>query len=685
MDPTDTPTKGSTSRRVSSSHTSTPKRASGSADVPATGVVEDKELEERRNAIAKSLANAGHNLEFDQLLDFLGLNDDYATFGKSMGQKISDLVEQAPAVVGAKIYPTRLARHSSEGDPTYEFINPQTLAEKTLVSCFAPLLEKMIRSSGDGSQIMPRRYKFVDHQNSAVSGTRIKPDGVVYYGQHRSPVFKSAHIALEAKVSQCDGQVPAKHLGQMGDYALHIWNAQPTRTFVPVLYLHGPFMSLFIFARSGYHRVELGAMCYKSCAKTRAEAGKLYMPYNDLAFLLSLPPQMFGHFVDVSAPVDLLNFSDEPLTKTIAGASAEKDGYVDISDRIKRRVHIHRRLAYLFRTRFESKRAFLKISWTPINRLPECAIYDYIASQGVSGVPRVFKSGILVKDLFGYRAEYLILEDCGQTIDEHFSRPSANEDDRDDCGRLLNAVITRATSILDCAETVGVLHRDISAGNIAVRSGGAGGEWDVRVIDWGYAKFLPSVPTEKLEELAAKWSFDLESVIENEDGHDSITGTPLFMSTRVLLSSKRRGIFDDLESLLYVVLYALWKMEPALVGTPDGFLHFSDRSMALARIACLMRPKAYPKLFGVRECPANLNVLLDKLYQLVCYEGSTFVPVKHLAGKMFERTPDRSPLKEIGGGGSPDLKRKADDGSGAGSDGGSPSDSQGARGMVIDA
>ncbi|KAJ2307077.1 hypothetical protein IWW55_001147 [Coemansia sp. RSA 2706] len=681
MDPADTPTKGSTS------HTSTPKRASGSADVPATGVVEDKELEERRNAIAKSLANAGHNLGFDQLLHLLKLNADYATFGTSMRQKISDLVEQAPAVVGGKIYPTRPARHSSEGDPAYEFSNPQTLAEKTLVSCFAPLLEKMIRSSGDGSQIMPRRYKFVDHQNSAVSGTRIKPDGVVYYGQHRSPVFKSAHIALEAKVSQCDGQVPAKHLGQMGDYALHIWNAQPTRTFVPVLYLHGSSLSLFIFARSGYYRVELGAMCYKSCAKTRDEADDLYLPYNDLAFLLSLPPQRFGHFVDVSAPVNLLSFSDEPLTKTIAGASAEKDGYVDISDRIERRVHIHRRLAYLFRTRFESKRAFLKISWTPINRLPECAIYDYIASQGVSGVPRVFKSGILVKDLFGYRAEYLILEDCGQTIDEHFSRPSTDGKIRDDRGRLLNAVITRATSILDCAETAGVLHRDISAGNIAVRSGRArgSGEWDVRVIDWGYAKFLPSVPTEKLEELAAKWSFDLESVIENEDEHDSITGTPLFMSTRVLLGSKRRGIFDDLESLLYVVLYALWKMEPALVGTPDGFLHFSDRSMALARIACLMRPKAYPKLFGVRECPANLNELLDKLYQLVCYEGSSFIPGEQLEDSEFERTPDRSLLMEIGGGGSPDLKRKADDGSGAGSDGGSPGDSQGARGMVIDA
>ncbi|KAJ2297195.1 hypothetical protein IWW54_006821, partial [Coemansia sp. RSA 2705] len=79
-------------------------------------------------------------------------------------------------------------------------------------------------------------------------GTSIKSDGIVYYGQHELPEFKSVHIALEAKVSQCGVHVPAKHLGQMGDYALHIWNTQPTRTFVSVLYWHGPFLSLFIFA-----------------------------------------------------------------------------------------------------------------------------------------------------------------------------------------------------------------------------------------------------------------------------------------------------------------------------------------------------------------------------------------------------------------------------------------------------
>ncbi|KAJ2738384.1 hypothetical protein H4R23_001183 [Coemansia sp. Cherry 401B] len=539
------------------SYSDTPERASGSADVPATGVVEDKVLEERRNAITKSLANAGHNLGFDKLLHLLKLNADYATFGTSMRQKIADLVEQAPAVVGGKIYSTRPARHSSEGDPTYEFGSPQPLTEKALVSCFAPLLEKMICSSDDGSQIMPQRYTVNDHHEFADMGTIIKPGGVVCYRHHGLPGFKSAHIALEAKVSQCDGQAPAKHLGQMGDYALHIWDAQPTRTFVPVLYLHGPFISLFIFTRSGYHQVELGAMFYKSCAKTRTEADKLYLPYIKFAFLLDLPPQRFRHFVDVSTSVNSLNFSDGPLTKTIAGASAEKDGYVDISDHIERRVHIHRRLAYLFRMQFESKRAVLKISWTPINRLPECAIYDHISTRE------------------------------------------------------------------------------------------------------GYTKFLPNAPTKNLEELAAKWLFDFESVIENKDKHDLITGAPLFMSTRVLLSSKRRGIFDDLKSLLYVVLYALWKVEPALVGTPDGFLHFSDQSMVLAQIACFMDNSIYLKMFGVRDCHVNLSELLDKLYQLVCYEGSTFIPGEQLEDSKFERTPDRSLLKEIGSGGSPDLKRKA--------------------------
>ncbi|KAJ2303936.1 hypothetical protein IWW55_002670 [Coemansia sp. RSA 2706] len=64
----------------------------------------------------------------------------------------------------------------------------------------------------------------------------------------------------------------------MGDYALHIWNTQPTRTFVSVLYWHGPFLSLFIFACSGYYRVELGAMLYESCAEARTKAGSHLSP-----------------------------------------------------------------------------------------------------------------------------------------------------------------------------------------------------------------------------------------------------------------------------------------------------------------------------------------------------------------------------------------------------------------------
>ncbi|KAJ2309222.1 hypothetical protein IWW52_005753, partial [Coemansia sp. RSA 2704] len=94
--------------------------------------VEDKELEERRNAIAKSLANTGHNLGFYKLLRLLKLNTDYATFGMNMWQKIAGLFKQASAVVGGKIYPTRPARRSSEGDPAYEFGNSQPLTEKAL-------------------------------------------------------------------------------------------------------------------------------------------------------------------------------------------------------------------------------------------------------------------------------------------------------------------------------------------------------------------------------------------------------------------------------------------------------------------------------------------------------------------------------------------------------------------------
>ncbi|KAJ2878781.1 hypothetical protein FB639_003278, partial [Coemansia asiatica] len=66
------------------------------------------------------------------------------------------------------------------------------------------------------------------------------------------------------------------------------------------------------------------------------------------------------------------------------------------------------------------------------------------------------------------------------------------------------------------ARSIGILHRDISSGNIAVRNGTA------TVIDWGYAKII-DYSIDGASEIAANWNFDPNDI---EYGfNDALTGT----------------------------------------------------------------------------------------------------------------------------------------------------------------
>ncbi|KAJ2887782.1 hypothetical protein FB639_001085, partial [Coemansia asiatica] len=66
------------------------------------------------------------------------------------------------------------------------------------------------------------------------------------------------------------------------------------------------------------------------------------------------------------------------------------------------------------------------------------------------------------------------------------------------------------------ARSIGILHRDISSGNIAVRDGIA------TVIDWGYAKII-DYSIYGASEIAAHWNFDPKDI---EYGfNNALTGT----------------------------------------------------------------------------------------------------------------------------------------------------------------
>ncbi|KAJ1676185.1 hypothetical protein EV182_008691, partial [Spiromyces aspiralis] len=137
---------------------------------------------------------------------------------------------------------------------------------------------------------------------------------------------------------------------------------------------------------------------------------------------------------------------------------------------------------------------------------------------------------------------------------------------------LLKRVATAVTRCLWDASQAGVRHRDISIGNICVDEDGT-----VRVIDWGYAM----VESETLEAYRRRLkkafpgdpSFaSLGNVYEierEERMYDSSIGTPCFLSIRVLfIQCENRGVVDDIESLLYVLIYFVAKDRSVLENMP---------------------------------------------------------------------------------------------------------------------
>ncbi|KAJ2718069.1 hypothetical protein GGI07_005891, partial [Coemansia sp. Benny D115] len=133
-------------------------------------------------------------------------------------------------------------------------------------------------------------------------------------------------------------------------------------------------------------------------------------------------------------------------------------------------------------------KAVLKLAWTPVDRIPEGAVYDVLRHNGVQGVPEIYTRGLLVEDLEGYRLEFIIMENCGESVASFFEDSeiplSLHE--------KVALVVQQVTSCLAQARSAGVLHRDISKGNIAVTHSIKDKGYVAKVIDWGHAKVVDS-------------------------------------------------------------------------------------------------------------------------------------------------------------------------------------------------
>ncbi|KAI9501138.1 hypothetical protein BX070DRAFT_247821 [Coemansia spiralis] len=593
------------------SHITTPSRVAKttvqSTDDPTK---ENEDLEARRRAICKvvreHLDESTYYID-DMVEDHLELVEEYSAFNSAVGGKFEGLVDEIMGSTHEEEHPavSRSSRNKVEREKA-DYFRTLFLKMREFAAC-----------SIDDTRYNKTQYRHVDKQDTPVS-------------------------VLEVKPTECNSKhIPDKTLGQIGDYVLSVWNEQPLRTFVPVLMLHGERLDLLLFTRSKVVKVMLGQI-YRPPDQNIGieEKSDMQNTLHDLWFILTLAPEKLGHICAVGGKQKkiIVEAKNDNLfvTGINTGGSARDGKIVLLNNRIKRPVNLFGRVAYLFRSQDKNPKDSLvaKISWIPTDRFSECTAYSTLHKNGVTGVPEVLYYGTLKADFFGYRMEILLLEDCGTPIIDHLGNISTPQNFMK-CANRLAKYAKEAASTLIHAYDAGILHRDISAGNITVKGENA------YVIDWGFSMFTDE---KKSRELADNINSRMKDVLENEYRHNPFTGTPLYMSIQTLCGSSMRSIMHDIESLFMVVLHALAALNGSTEIADDakyGWKFLGNEMMAALRVGNLAGPEKYLKRFGcVCEIPLELRQVLDSLYAFLFLDGGHYIGGKMLDNSDYERKFD---------------------------------------------
>ncbi|KAJ2811331.1 hypothetical protein FBU31_007802, partial [Coemansia sp. 'formosensis'] len=197
---------------------------------------------------------------------------------------------------------------------------------------------------------------------------------------------------------------------------------------------------------------------------------------------------------------------------------------VIVEEPISRPVRITGRCSYLFNAKYDSKKAVLKPAWNCTDRLTEGAVYQVLEAHGISNIPKIYKSGLFVRDFDDYRLELLVMEHCGSPIVSHIQNMPKDPLSIPRVDMLVKNSINNVVTTLTEALAANIFHCDISSGNIAIKNGTA------YVIDWGCATLLhPPTDLDLRKGIAKHWSFDWDEALATEKHKDSSTGTPLYM------------------------------------------------------------------------------------------------------------------------------------------------------------
>ncbi|KAJ2378336.1 hypothetical protein IW150_000868 [Coemansia sp. RSA 2607] len=335
--------------------------------------------------------------------------------------------------------------------------------------------------------------------------------------------------------------------------------------------------------------------------------------------------------IHILVKATIKEYFDDKRKTTVSCESEESDDSFKITDTIETKVSIHRRAAYLLKVKYQGRDAVLKLSWTPVERQPEGALYDILSREKIECIPEVYRSGIVIPDFLGYRLEYIIMEDCGESLYAAFKKYGPKATMEDSLYAFVCKVVKKVCTCLRQAAEVGVFHRDASPGNITLRDD------KVFLIDWGYGKVVLTTLSRRTKNFVnTTWNINLDKITVNEDACDGEIGTVPYMSVQVLMNRTKHHILDDIESVLYVV-FAI-----ASYNGADEFLFESlgknkvdYKDQAIWKVGCMADCDDYLIHFGVSKCNDALRGLLDGLRKALFEKDGVFIGGKRLSTKWY--------------------------------------------------
>ncbi|KAJ2541803.1 hypothetical protein GGF49_003392, partial [Coemansia sp. RSA 1853] len=614
----------------------------------------DPDRKQRRCAISLEVSPRIRSIDYSDLCEDIGLAEQLQLYESAVGTLFDDLSKQMPVIGKDGLNYSPNIRDTAISNNLCDSIGKSVgKKERALTDHFAWLWEHMrMLSKPDVPGVKQQSpYSLIDYQTKMAPGTRLQPDGLFVHKDITQETFATAHMILEAKWATCENGLDDEDLGQIGDYVLRIWTEQYTRIFVPVLLLHGGNVSLMVFTRQGVCVAELGPICVRQVKSQVIGSAKIAKTLQRIWFILTLSTSSFGHICNVTNNKQRLQFvTGSDVTRMVRTADYNANNMVRLDERIDRPVKIFRRTSYMYRSKFADRPVILKLTWTPTYCYPEGAGYMMISEACNGYIPEVYLSGVLVKNSFGYRLEFLVLEDCGIPIDTYAIRCRNVGTKAEQFSATLAKSIKHVSECLAKAYAAGVLHRDISAGNIAIKGGQA------RLIDWGYSRARSDIDIPNLDEIERLFAFDNEAASMEERQHDSLTGTNLFMSVQMLMGSTERSLIHDLESLFFVGLYTLAKFQgsigPKCDKLPLGFRRVGNEETAAIRVGCLSTKNLYLENFGIRDCPdviaqvfdsivegLSIDFLVYNVYGFSCYAlfNTAFFFNKHIGDEYARR------------------------------------------------